>query len=129
MKTTIDIQLLLEKAYDESFLGAILLLKENEKEYKKTEFYRKTKVNLLELYKNYYTYIKNIYGVSEKILELNEAAVVSKLETILDKMGGSEKLMGLLDKILEKFDIAQLMNQGEEFEKLIKDLKLDELKK
>lgn len=129
MKTMIDIQLLLEKAYDESFLGAILLLKENEKQYKKTEFYQKTKVNLLELYKNYYSYIKNIYGVSEKILELNEAVVVSKLETILDKMGGSEKLMGLLDKILEKFDIAQLMDQGDEFKKLIKDFKLDELKK
>lgn len=122
-----EIQMLLEKANSDSFLGSIIVLKEKEKEYKKSEFYRISKIPLLVLYQNYAMYAQNKQGMASKIDDIinniDGEIVVNKIEDILEQLGGSEKVVKLLDSILENFNVDSILKQGEEFKDAVSTLK------
>jgi len=92
----------------DNFFDVLLKLKDFEKEYKQSDFYKITKINLMDLVKDARVfYLTNIKAISDKINDIINNLDAEKLADILDK-GGS---------ILEANNEATL-TQLEEFKEL-----------
>lgn len=116
--TQLELHTLLQETYQSSFLDSILLLTKQEQNYKKSEFYKATRVPLLELYKTYYQYMKSEYGIEEKIKDIIENFDVkllqNKIEDLVQNLEKSPKFKDFLNTIVEKFNLQDLMDQSEE---------------
>jgi len=107
--------MMLEKAYKETFLDKILFLKEQEIQYKKSSFFKQTKISLMELYKNFDIYTTQKLGLTYK---LGEEVII-----FLQKIVEDERFEGFLNKIIESFDFEIIKKQSEELDKVLKTMK------
>jgi hypothetical protein len=62
----LELQILLDELYTESFLDSIQIIYEKESEYKKSSFYKQTKITLIQLYEKYFQYRMLNYSMQEK---------------------------------------------------------------
>jgi ABC-type amino acid transport substrate-binding protein len=119
----LEIFKLLEEAYDEAFLDSILLIGENKKEYKKSDFYKTTRIPFLQLYKMYYEKRKADYGIVEQfdfwLRNLNEDTLEQKIAGVLKKLKEDEDLK----EIFDSFSLEGAEKEREELEKNIETLK------
>lgn len=65
----IEILTLLEEIYELPFLESILKIQENSIDYKKTEYFKITKIPLSDLYEKYFFYRNSKYSFDEKMNE------------------------------------------------------------
>lgn len=125
--TNLQIQMMLEKAYKETFLDKILFLKEQEIQYKKSSFFKQTKISLMELYKNFDIYTTQKLGLTYKLEDFINNTDFDKLgeEVIifLQKIVEDERFEGFLNKIIESFDFEIIKKQSEELDKVLKTMK------
>ena len=114
---------LLQEAYNESFLDSILVIKENEKEYKKSDFYKTTRIPFLQLYKMYYEKTKADYGIVEQfdfwLRNLDENTIQEKIAGVITKLKDNEDMK----EIFESFDIKELEKEREKIEQDFKNMK------
>jgi len=118
---------MLKEAYDMPFLDSIEFLKESERSYKKSDFYKKTKIKLKVLYKEYFVYRQSKYDIWEKVdtalTSIDPEVVSEKLGEAIELLDKNEKVKGILSKILNNFDIKEIVKQGETLKKEMKNLK------
>lgn len=121
--TKIDLIKVLDEAYYEDFLDSVLVIKRNEKEYKLSDYYKETKIPLMELYKNYYQYKKSEDDLIGQLTywfdNLDEAKVEEKIASVITKLRNNEDLK----EFFANFSLDRLEEQKEELEGALKDLK------
>jgi hypothetical protein len=119
----IEIFALLQEAYNLGFLESILLIKEKEKEYVKSEFYKKTKIPFLELYKIYFEYKKSNQGLIEQLnywLEnIDEGVIENKIQNLVVSLQNNETIK----ELMKSFSLEGLEKQQEELEKALEEVK------
>jgi hypothetical protein len=125
--TNLQIQIMLEKAYKENFLDKILFLKEQETQYKKSSFFKQTKISLMELYKNFDIYTTQKLGLTYKIEDFINGTDFDKLGdeiiSLLQNIVEDERFEGFLNKVIESFDFEIIKKQSEELDKVLKSMK------
>jgi hypothetical protein len=79
-----EIQLLelLEKIYSLSFLESILEIQKQELAYKKSDFFKQTKIPLNVLYEKFFIYNNTRYGFDEKMNEFITNIDIEKLTNL-----------------------------------------------
>ncbi len=116
---------LAEIVNQDNFFDVILQLKEFEKEYKTSDFYKTTKLNLMDLIKDARIfYLTNVQYIVKKINEVFENVNSEKLLEILDETGNIleannqatlEQIKEFKDaggeEIIEKEKIIQLLGK------------------
>ena len=107
-----DIERILEVASVKGFLDRIEYLAENDKEYKKSDFYKSTRINLMVLYEKYYYFINSQATVLEQITEVVQnfdmGIVFVKVEEFLQWIVDNDKVNEFVNKIYDKFDPSVL---------------------
>ncbi len=118
---------LLETIYDSNFLDSIELIMIKESEYKKSNFFKKTKIPLGSLYEKYFLYKNSKYGIDEKISnflnDVDEDRIVSFLESIISKLISSEQSKEIFNNIIEMLDTKDLEEMAKEFKNTIEKIK------
>jgi hypothetical protein len=126
--TNIQLQLLLEEAYQTTFLDSIEILLLKEPDYKRSEFFKKTKIPLLDLYKNYFTYMSAKYNLDSKINEFIDGIDADKLANLLadgfEKFQNNPKMQKVIKVIIDKFDLNFFKENNQELKKLVDELKI-----
>jgi hypothetical protein len=126
--TNIEIQLLLDEAYQQTFLDSVEILLEKEPEYKRSEFFKKTKIPLLDLYKNYFGYVNTKYSFDNKINDFIDSVDPDKLAKLLadgfEKLQSNENMQKVFKTLMEKFDLNFFKENNEELKKLVDELKI-----
>jgi hypothetical protein len=77
----LDIQSLLNELYDKPFLELIEALSQKESEYKKTSFYKQTKIPLALLFEKYLQHKTLQYSLKEQVKDFIEEV---DFENVLD---------------------------------------------
>jgi hypothetical protein len=125
--TTVDLYILLDSIYKADFLNSIELVYENTNDYKKSEFYKKTKIPLEVLYEKYFHYMTVNYSFDEKLdnfIEGIDPDTVSDLFLkIMDNLENNEEFMKKIESLVNSFNIEDLKEQNEELSKIAKTLK------
>lgn len=115
---------LYDKFYKISLLNvfdAVIELKKFKKEYKKSDFYKATKISLLKAYDIFNKSILN--ELSSLIRELSDSSrLSSKLTEVLNDID-SETIQDLFDKIINVFNIDELNEHKGELTGLLNQLK------
>jgi len=123
----LDIQIMLDEAYSKGFLMAIDFLMDNEKEYMKSEFYKKSKISILKLYETFVVYTQQKYDwidrLNQMIAALDEGLVESKIQEIILKLKNNDSVKELFKALGEQFDVAKLLEQNKELEEFLKKIK------
>jgi len=126
--TKIEIQALLDKAKDSSFLNSIELLMMNESNYKKSDFYKQTRIPLLSLYEKYFVYHESKYSISEKINEFlydfDNDELADKIVDTFEKLQKNERIIKFVSKVLEQFDLQAIIKDGDSIRELASKLKI-----
>lgn len=119
--TKLQIRELLEKAYGAQFLDSVELLLESNKDYVKSEFYKNTRIPLVELYKNYALHRQStndlLAQIDKFILEFNVDIAIEKINELIIKLDENEKFKEILSKIIDNLNpekIEVLQKQIEE---------------
>lgn len=115
---------LYDKFYKISLLNvfdAVIELKKFKKEYKKSDFYKATKISLLKAYDIFNKSVLN--ELSSLIRELSDSSrLSSKLTEVLNDID-SETIQDLFDKIINVFNIDELNEHKGELTGLLNQLK------
>ena len=123
----VDLYLLLDDIYRSNFLEAIEIIIEKTPEYKKSEFFKKTKVPLEVLYEKYFHFLTVNYSFEEKLEQFIEGIDSEKLaETVvkvITSLENNKDFMKKIEKFLETFNVEEIQKQNEEFDKIIKTFK------
>lgn len=126
--TKIEIQQLLEEAKDKNFLSSIELLTINESNYKKSDFYKQTRIPLLSLYEKYFVYHESKYSVSEKInqflYDFDNDELADKIVDTFEKLQKNERIIKFISKVLEKFDLDAILKDGDSIREIATKLKI-----
>lgn len=124
--TKIEIYELLDTIYSASFLEGIEIIASSNTDYKKSDFYKKTKIQLSDLFKNYFIYRQNEYGIEDKVNNfisgLNKEDLADKTYHLILSLIEKDKSQELAEKIISFFDIEELQKNNKELEKSIKKL-------
>lgn len=125
--TYIEIITLLEEIYEEDFLNSITFLLEKEPEYKKSAFYKKTKISLPQLYEKYFVYKNAKYSFEDKMNEFITNIDIDKLTNLtlewLEKLQNNERISQTISKVLENFDFSYLEKNNEDLKQLLEQFK------
>lgn len=125
--TNKEINEILFTAYRMRFLESVEYLYSKQKEYKRSEFYKKTHIPLSVLYQNFFAYKKsgeNLFTQFEDFfMEIDSELVTEKIEEILTKIQESEKIGEFFDGLVEQLDIEKLQKYSKELEGVIKNFK------
>lgn len=118
---------ILKEAYDLPFLDSIEYLLDNEKEYKKSDFYKKTRISLTALYEKYFQYRQSKYNIWEKVEEVLKSIdpdiISDKLAEALENLDNNDKVRDIFKKVLKNFDMNDIIKQSEEFKEGVNKLK------
>lgn len=108
----IQLQLILDEAYKKTFLDKIEFLLENEKDYKKSEFFRITKIPLLTLYEKFDIYRSKNRNIADEfndfIYGIDTEAVVQKISELIDLAEKDKKIVDTLNNIIENFNYEKI---------------------
>lgn len=123
----LDIQLMLDEAYNNDFLSAIELIVLKEKEYKKSEFYKNTQIPILKLYESYVVYTQQKYDwvdrLNQMIQALDSGLVENKLNEIIIKLRNNPEVKEIIQSITSQFNMDALLENNKELADLIKKVK------
>lgn len=124
----IQLQMILEDAYKRTFLDKIEFLIEQDKDYKKSDFFKKTKIPLLELYKSFDAYKSKGLDLAKEFNDfiegINVDNVIELLKEFIEALEQDKKISEVINDIIENFnyekisDIATMIQ--EEMQKLNK---------
>lgn len=101
----------------DNFFDVLLKLKDFEKEYKQSDFYKITKINLMDLVKDARVfYLTNVKAISDKINDIINNLDAEKLADILDKGGSileanNEATLAQLEEFKELYGADIIKNQ------------------
>ena len=108
----IQLQLVLEEAYKRTFLDKIEYLTDQDKDYKKSEFYKKTKIPLLELYKNFDAYKSKGLDLAKEFNDFVEGInldnVMELIKEFIEKLEKDEKIVDVLNNLVENFNYEKI---------------------
>jgi len=108
----IQLQLILDEAYTKTFLEKIEFLVENDKNYKKSEFFKNTKIPLLELYKNFEQYKNSqndlIDEFNDFIEGINIDIVIEKIREFINKVEDDETIVEKLNDFIDNFNVEKV---------------------
>lgn len=128
--TKLEIQLLLEKAAEETFLDAIELITSKEKEYSRSEFYKKCKIPLSILFEKfigYHALLQKQESFSDKINDfiraLDTDAIVNFIEEFIEEAEKRQPIVDLLNELVENFNYEKISEQNKELADIINKLK------
>lgn len=136
--TLVELNMLLEEIYELPFLVKIERIYEEDKIYKKSDFYKKYKIPFITLYEKFEMYQRSnrdlkeelqtwINEIIEKLVstvkDADTGVLVNKIEEFIDAADGSETIVGLIKDLLESFDIERIQKLADEFQEEVKDLK------
>ena len=125
--TNIELVALLEQAYEKTFLDAIEFLFEQSNEYKRSKFYKTTRIPLEILFEKYFTWQKASYNMVddlfESIMSVDTNRLVEKISDIVEKASQDGKISEFFTKLLEQFDPEVLEKYSQEFDKTVQSLK------
>jgi len=125
--TKLQIQQLLEKAYSSHFLNSIELLVEKESEYKKSDFFKQTKIQLFTLYEKFFVYQESKYSLSNKIDEFINDIDTEKLELLvvdlLERINKNSRIGELMAQLLKNFNLDALLADSTKLQTMLADLK------
>ena len=123
----LDIQSLLDELQEKPFLELIETLNEKESEYKKTSFYKQTKIPLALLFEKYIQHKTLQYSLKEQakdfIEEVNFERVLDSILNWVEKPENQQKIEQVFSKLLEKFSLESLAEESEELKTLLNDFK------
>lgn len=123
----VDLYLLLDDIYRSNFLEAIEIIIEKTPEYKKSDFFKKTKLPLEVLYEKYFHFLTVNYSFEEKLEQFIEGIDSERLADtivkVVQNLENNQDFMGKVEKFIETFNIEQIQKQNEEFDKIIKTFK------
>jgi transcriptional/translational regulatory protein YebC/TACO1 len=118
---------LLDTIYEANFLDSIEIITEEESKYKKSEFYKQTKVPLATLCEKYFHWRNSENSIKDELLSfvynLDEDAVVKTLTNLIKKLESSEDVQRIVEAIAESLDPKDLKNLSEEFQETVSKLK------
>lgn len=109
--TKLQIQEVLENAYKKDFLDSIEYLFQEEKEYKKSNFFKATRIPLAVLYEKFYmtkTKENLANDLVNVFMEFDVEYLVIKFEQFIEGFKDSEKINDWLEKILSYFDTEKI---------------------
>jgi hypothetical protein len=118
---------LLDEIYKANFLESIELIQEKTPEYKKSDFFKKTKLPLETVYEKYFYYMNANYSFDEKVEQFVNGIDPEVLSDIFIKaveyIQNNEEFMKKVESFVSSFDVENLQKQNDEIEKLTKNLK------
>ena len=118
---------LLENLYKMSFLDSIKEIQEKELLYKKSDFFKSTKIPLTTLYEKFFIYTNSRYSFEEKLNEFIIKLDVDRLTDLavdwIEKLEQNEKFSQILQKIIEKFDLKEIKEAQEDIANFVSDVK------
>jgi IS1 family transposase len=121
--TNLEIQQLLEDAYESTFLGSVELLMERNKEYMRSDFYKNTKVALPDLFQKYFMWKKSQDNTIETLIKsLNQVDVkvlTDKAADFANEIVENEKVKKFIAEVLEKMDYKKLEELSQQLNKTI----------
>jgi type I restriction-modification system DNA methylase subunit len=123
----IQLQLVLQKAYNKSFLDKIEYLIEQEKEYKRSEFFKLARIPLLTLYEKYDQYTRSREFIADQFNEFVDAIdsenVVKKLGDILEEIEKEKRIVDILNDLVENFNVEKVSEYATQIQEAAKSLK------
>lgn len=122
------LQQILQKAYNETFLSRMELLIETDKDYKKSEFFKNTKISLFDLYNQYETYLANKNMIIDEfnafVEELDTEVLVKKLSDFLADIEKDKKIVEILNDIIEYFSTEKVSEYASLIQEAVDKIKL-----
>lgn len=122
-----ELDQLLEVVYGVDFLNGIEILLDEEPKYKKSEFFKKTKIPLMTLYEKYFHWKKLETTIKDELLSfvynLDEDIIIKTLTSMIKKIESSDEVKAILTSITSSFDTADLKNLSEELQETVSKLK------
>jgi hypothetical protein len=123
----IQLQLVLQRAYDKSFLDKIEFLIEQEKEYKRSEFFKLSRIPLLTLYEKFDQYTRSRELVVDQfnafVEGIDSEGVVKKLGDILEKIEEEKRIVDILNDLVENFNVEKVSEYATQIQEAAKSLK------
>lgn len=123
----LELQILLDELYEESFLDSIEIIYKKDPGYKKSNFYKQTKIPLIQLYEKYFQYRVLQYSIQEKFNDfIGKIDINQMIETALnwlENFENTERVNQLIGKVLENFDLKNLGEESEELKSLLEQFK------
>jgi len=125
--TNLELEQLLKKIYSKNFLNRFTFIKESEKNYQQSSFFKQTKMPLLDLFKEYekyfnYTYDRDQY-FAEVIYSIDFQYLTKKISESLEGVLDSEKFKKFFEEITSAFNIKELTEKNEELKNLFETVK------
>lgn len=126
--TNEQITKLLQEASKKEFLDAIQLIKLNEKAYKKSKFFKDTRIPLLPLYQQYYGWQKSKMNILEQlskdIKDFDVNVILDKIIEVLNSINNDPEVMEKINEFIEKFDPKSLNGLLENLQEEVAKIKL-----
>lgn len=123
----LELQILLDDLYSESFLDSIEIIYKKDPEYKKSSFYKETKIPLIQLYEKYFQYRVLQYSMQEKFNDFIAKIDINQMIKIglnwLENFENTERVNQLIGKIMENFDLDYIKNNNNELKDLLENFK------
>lgn len=127
--TNNEILALLERAHEETFLTSIETLTSAQMEYKKSNFYKLTKIPIFTLYEKYGKYLEGYKTITDEINKgienLDIDSIIEKLNFFIEKIEKDENISKVLEKITDFFNSEQMEKYVKNIEEKFKQLKGD----
>ena len=122
------LQQILQKAYNETFLSRMELLIETDKDYKKSEFFKNTKISLFDLYNQYETYLANKNMIIDEfnafVEKLDTEVLVKKVSEFLADIEKDKKIVEILNDIIEYFSTEKVSEYASLIQEAVDKIKL-----
>ena len=123
----LNIQSLLDELYEKPFLEVIQTLSQKESEYKKSDFYKQTKIPLNTLFEKYFQHRATQFSMKEKIedfiREINFESILDSALVWIENEDNQARIEKLLNKVLQKFNLDNLQEESEELKNFLEEFK------
>ena len=125
--TILEIQTLLDNLAEKSFLESILEIKKNEQDYKKSDFFKNTKMPLAVLYEKYLQYAMLTANKVEELAlaleSLDLTIFADQIAALLEGVLDNDSIKKRTEAFQENFDLEKLLQENENLEEAINKLK------
>lgn len=122
-----QIESVLEQAIEKGFLEQVEYIFDNEKEYKKSEFFKKTRIPLITLYEKYYmtkSQKRLLKDLTEVVKEFDIEFLVIKIEQLLEQFKDSEDIQDFFEKVVSFFNPEKLAGLQEQAAEMLKKINI-----
>lgn len=117
----IQLQLILEEAYQKTFLDKIEFLLGKEKDYKKSDFFKYTKITLVDLYQKFEVYKSRSRNLADELNDFVEGIdidrIINFIQEFIAKAEENKPIVDTINSIIENFNyekISEIATQVQE---------------